>query len=136
MRAKIIGAPSQRGSQIRPAYVPNEQGVSSEHGVWVDRVFLEIKDQDGDGLDGVTWSFQHLEAQARKLERVSIRHRNKRILRLGAATQINGGAAAVAQFQMPGNKIGVEVCQKDMADAETQFLCVRHILLDISLRVD
>ena len=73
------------------------------------RVFLEIEDQDGDGLDGVAGGFQYLQTQARKVEGVSIGHRHKGVLRLGAAPQINDGTAAVAQFEMPGDEVGVEV---------------------------
>ncbi len=118
MRAEIVGGPAQRGSQIWPAYVADEQGVSGEHGVRVGWVFLEIKDQDGDGLDGVARGFQDLQAQAGKVEGVSIGHGDKGVFRFGSAAQINGGAAAVAQFEMAGDEVGVEVGQKDVADVE------------------
>ena len=45
-------------------------------------------------------------------------------------------AAAVAQLQMPGNKVGMEVGQKDVADVEAKSLRVRHVLFDITLRID
>jgi hypothetical protein len=72
-------------------------------------VFLEIKDQDGDGLDGVARGFQDLQAQGGEVEGVSIGHGHKGEFRFGAAAQIDGCAAAVAQLQMTGNEVGVEV---------------------------
>ena len=80
--------------------------------------FSGIKDQDRDGLDGVARGFQNLQAQAGKVEGISIRHGHKGIFRLGAAAKINGCAAAVAQLQMAGNEVGMEVGQKDVANVE------------------
>ena len=43
---------------------------------------------------------------------------------------------AVAQFQMAGDKVGVEMGEKDVADVEPQFLGVGQVLLNIALGVD
>src|SRR5271156_6332835 len=118
MCAEIVGGPSQRGSQVWPAYVADEQGVSSEHGVRVGWILLEIEDQDGDGLDGVARGFQDLQAQSGKVEGISIGHGHKGIFRFGASAQIDGGAAAVAEFKMAGDEVGVKVGQEDVADVE------------------
>ena len=37
---------------------------------------------------------------------------------------------------MPGDKVGMEMGQKDMADREAPSLRVHHVLLDIALRID
>jgi hypothetical protein len=37
---------------------------------------------------------------------------------------------------MSGNKVGMEVCQKEVADLEIKSLRVRHVLFDIALGID
>jgi hypothetical protein len=37
---------------------------------------------------------------------------------------------------MPGNEIGVEMAEEDMANVEIEPPCVRQILLHIALRID
>ncbi len=49
---------------------------------------------------------------------------------------MDGRAAAIAQLQVTGNEIGVEVAEKDVADLQPEFLGVDHVLLDVALRVD
>ena len=98
--------------------------------------FGEIEDQDGDGLDGVAGGFEDLQAQAGEVERVAILHGDEGVLGLGAAAEMDGGAAAVAQFQMAGDEVGVEVGEEDVADLEAEFFGVGEVLLDVALRVD
>ncbi len=96
----------------------------------------KIEDEDADRLDGVPGRFQHLQPQAGKLQRGAIRHGDERILSLGAAAQVDCGAAAVAKLQMAGDKVGVEVGEKDMADGESVSSGVSEVLLDIALGID
>jgi hypothetical protein len=49
---------------------------------------------------------------------------------------VDSCAATVAQLQMPGDKVGVEMAEKDVADLEAQFLGVGQILLNIALGVN
>ena len=49
---------------------------------------------------------------------------------------MDGRAAAVAQLQMAGDEVGVEVGEEDMADLEAKFFGVGQILLDVALGVD
>ena len=73
------------------------------------RVFLEIEDQDRDGFDGVTGRFEDLQSQAREVQRIAVLHRHQRVFRLCAGAEVDGGTAPIAQFQMAGQKVGVEV---------------------------
>ena len=45
---------------------------------------------------------------------------------------MDGCAATVAQFQMAGDKVGVEMSEKDVADLQSQFLGVGQVLLNIA----
>ena len=136
MRAEIVGGPAQRGAQVGAADVADEQRVAGEDGVRFGRVLLQIEHQDRDGLDGVARGFQHLQAQAREVERVAVLHGDEGVFRLGARAEMDGGAATVAQFQMAGDEVGVEVGQKDVADLEAEFLGVGQVLLDVALGID
>src|SRR5277367_4238546 len=83
---------------------------------------------------------KHLEAQMRELERIAVLHRHEGVFGLGAGTKMDGCTTflgtQVAQLQMAGDKVGVEMGEKDMADLESQFLGVVQVLLNIALRVD
>ena len=58
------------------------------------------------------------------------------VFRLGAGAEMDGRAATVAQFQMAGDEVGVEMGEKDVADLEAEFLGVGQVLLNVALRVD
>ena len=45
-------------------------------------------------------------------------------------------AATLAQFQMAGDEVGVEMSQENVPDQEAEFLGVGQVLLNVSLRVD
>ena len=49
---------------------------------------------------------------------------------------MDGRAAAVAQFEMAGDEVGVEVREEDVTDLEAELVSVVEILLDVALRVD
>ena len=62
--------------------------------------------------------------------------RRERILRLGRRAQIDGGAGAVAQLEMPGDEVGVEVRQEDVRDPQAVLGGKGEILVDVALRID
>jgi hypothetical protein len=49
---------------------------------------------------------------------------------------MDGRAAAVAKFQMAGNKVGVEMCQEHVANLKAEFFSVGEVLLNIALGID
>jgi len=81
-------------------------------------------------------SFKHHEAEAGEIEGIAVFHGNERVFRLGARTEVNDSAAAITQFQVAGDEIGVEVRKKHMADLEPEFLGVGQVLLDVALGID
>ena len=134
--AEVVGGPPERSAQVGAADVADEQRVAGEDGVRFRGVLLEIEDQDRDRLDGVAGGFEDLQAQSRELERIAVLHRDEGVFRLGAGAEMDGRAATVAQFQMAGDEVGVEVGEEDVADLEPEFLGVGQVLLDVALGVD
>ena len=80
------------------------------------RVLSEIEHQDRDRLDGVAGSLEHLHAQSREVERIAVLHGDEGVFGLGAGAEMDGRAATVAQLQVAGDEVGVEVAEKDMAN--------------------
>ena len=81
-------------------------------------------------------SLQHLQAHSREIENVAILHGDEGVFRLGAGAEMDGGAAPVAQFQMAGNKVGMEMGEKHVADLQAVFFRVDQILLNVALRIN
>src|SRR5215469_11825470 len=84
----------------------------------------------------MAWRFEDLQAQARELERIAVFHRGEGVLGLRAGAESNRGTAAVAQLQMPGDEIGMEMREEDVADGEAELCGVGQVLLDIALRIN
>ena len=99
-------------------------------------VLLQIEDQDRNGLDRVAGSLENFEAHSREIKRIAILHRHECVFRLGAGAEMDRRAATVAQFQMPGDEVGVKMGEEYVPDLEAEFLRIGQVLLDIALRVD
>ena len=77
-----------------------------------------------------------MQAQSREVESIAVLHSDEGVFRLGAGAEMDGRAATVAQLQMAGDEVGVEVGEKDVADLEAKFFGVGQVLLDVALGVD
>ena len=55
---------------------------------------------------------------------------------VGVDPEMDGGAAAVAQFEMSSDEVSVEVTQEDVANVEAQLFRVVQIRLNVALRID
>ena len=67
---------------------------------------------------------------------MAVLHCYERVLRLSLGAKMDGRAAAVAQFQMAGHEVRVEVGQENMPNCAAELLGIRQVLLDVALRVD
>ena len=56
--------------------------------------------------------------------------------RFGVRAEMDHRAATVAQLQMAGDKVGVEMGEEDVSDLESGCFRVRQVLLDVALRID
>jgi hypothetical protein len=55
---------------------------------------------------------------------------------VSAGAEMDGGATTVAQFQMAGYEISVEVSEENMPDFEAKFPGIGQVLLNVALRID
>ena len=58
------------------------------------------------------------------------------ILRLRRRAQIDRRAGAIAQFEVAGNEVGMEVREEDVLDSQTVLGGEREVLIHVTLRVD
>ena len=79
--------------------------------------------------------FQHLQAHAPEFDNFAIAQGSKRVRRFRRGAEINRGALAIAQFQMPGDKIGVEMGQEHVLNFESVLGGKRDVLVRVALRV-
>ena len=134
--AKFGGRPAQRRAQIGPPHVADEQSVSGEHGMRLRVAGVQVVNDDGDRLRRVARRFQHLQAHAPEFENVAIVKRSKRVPRFRRGAQIDRRAHAIAQLQMPGDEIGVEMRQEYVLDLERVLGGKRDVLVGVPLRVN
>ena len=134
--AQVVSGPAKRGAQVRAADIADEQRVAGQHGIGFGRILFQIENQDRNRLDGVAGRLKHFEAQPRELERIAVFHRDEGVLGLGARTEMDDRARAVAQFQVTGHEVGMEVSKEDVADLEAKTLGLSQILLYVALGID
>src|SRR5438477_12023080 len=79
MCAQIVGGPPERSPQVGTADIADKQSIAGENGVRLYAVFLEIEDQDRNGLDRMAGSFENLEPQPRELQRIAVLHRHESV---------------------------------------------------------
>jgi len=120
----------------RSPYIADEQSISREHGVGHCAAGVQVVHQNGNRLGSVPRRFQRLETHAPKLDSVVIAKRGKRVPCFRRGAEIDRRAHPVAQLQMPGDEIGVQVRQEDVLDGEPMFGGKRNVLVDVALRVN
>ena len=97
---------------------------------------VEIVNDDGDRFGSVAGRFQRFQADASEFEDVAIVERSERVRRFRGGAEIDGRADAIAQFEMPGDEIGVEMGEEDVLDGEGVFGGEGEVLIDVALRID
>ncbi len=97
---------------------------------------VEVVDDDGDGLRRVAGRLQRLQADASEFDGVVITKRRECVARFCRRAEIDGRARAIAQLQMAGDEIGMQMGQEDVPDGERVFGGEFHVLIDVPLRID
>ena len=127
----VAGHPSAARKSGRPTSPMNNVSPVRTHMLHITP--CEIVNDDGDRLRSVTRCFQHLQTYALEFENVAIATRSKCVRCFGRRAEIDRCAHAIAQFQMPGNEIGVEMSQEYVLDLERVFGSKLNVLVRIPL---
>ena len=134
--AQFASGPAQCRAQIGAPDVANEQSVASKYAMRLRIAGLQIVNENGDRLRSMPRRFQYLQPHAPEFKNVAIVHRSKRVRRLSRGAQIDARACAIAQLQMPRDKISVKMRQEYVFDFERVLGRKRNVLIDVPLRVD
>jgi hypothetical protein len=135
--AEVAAGPAGRGEQIRPPDVADEQRVAREHGVRRGVACAAVVDDDRDRLGRMAGRFQDHQPDARaEVDDVAVVQRRGGVFGLRRLADVDRGAGPIAQLEVPGDEVGVEVRQEDVRDA--QAVLGRHgdVLIDVTLRID
>ena len=109
-RAKLARLPPERGSQVGPPDVADKQRVPGQDRMRCRLADIQIVDGERDRFRRVSGRGDRLQPHAPELDAVAVSERRERVLRLGGA-EINPRPDAIAQFQVAGDEIGVEVVE-------------------------
>ena len=96
----------------------------------------EIVDEDGDGLGRVPGRLQDLQAHLAELEDVAVGQRRELVFRLRPRAQVNARPHPLAQLEVAGHEVGVEVRQDDVLDAEPLDGGVLQVLFHVASGID
>ena len=61
---------------------------------------------------------------------------DERVLGLRLGAQVDGRAGPIAQLEVAGEEVGVQVRQEHVRDAQAVLAREREVLLDVALRID
>src|SRR3989304_6012708 len=89
----------------------------------------------GPPASGVARRPGRLEAHVAELEPGAVGERREGVLGPRAGAQVDARAGAVAQLEVAGDEVGVEVREDRVLDAQAQGLGVGEVLIDVALRV-
>ena len=135
--SQIGSRPAEGRAQVGAADIADEQRVAGEHGVGL---CVRLSGDRRPGSRSIRWCGRESRAPAGAVpgkSRVSPSFMaTKAYSACGAGAEVDGRAATVAQLEVAGDEIGVEVGEKDVADLEAEFLGVGEVLLDVALRID
>jgi len=134
--AELSGGPAEGGAEIGSADIADEEGVAGEDGVRFVGIGVAVEDEDGDGFGRVAGGFEDLESDLAEVEAVAVAEWGERVLGFGGGTEADSGADAVAELEMAGDEIGVQVGEEDVLDGEVVLGGEGEVLVDVALGIN
>ncbi len=133
--AEFAGLQAERGQQVGPPDVADEQGVTGQHPVG-DRVRRVLVHQDADRLRRVAGSLADLEGHLAQADPLAVGEPPDRVLHLGGGPAVaDPGPGRGRQLQVPGGEIGVEVRVDHRLDGEPAGPRAGEVLGHVAARV-
>ena len=133
---QLVGRDADARQQVGPAHIADEERVAGEGRQRFGRARGEVVDQNRDPLGRVARGLHDLELDVAKLDRVAVLHLDALELRLGPAAEMDRRPGLVAELDVAGDEVGVEVGQEDVLDRVAAGLGVGEVLVDVPLRID
>ena len=124
---EVIRGPSDRGEQVRPADVADEQRVAGEHGPRR-RVARVLPHDDRDRFRRVTRGVTDLERDVAEREPLPVGETVDREVGPGFVAVGDDRAGRGGELEVTGEEVGVEVGLDHPLDAQTRRVGVGHVL--------
>jgi hypothetical protein len=100
------------------------------------RLFVSSKTEQRDRLRRVARRGDRTQPHLTEVDLVTVGQAGEGVFGGRLGPEIDARAGAVAQLQVAGQEIGVQVRQHDMADGQAVLGGIGQVLLDIALRID
>ena len=96
----------------------------------------EVEDEDRDRLGRVAGRLQCLQTHVSELDSGAVAERRELVLGLRPGAEVDARRLAVAQLQMPREKVRMQVRQQDVLDPAAELVRVRDVLAHVALGID
>ena len=107
--AQVGRRPTESDPQIGTTDIADKEGVAGEHRVRLRCAFLQIVHQKRNGFGSVAGGFEGFEAHVPEFDGGAVGERRKAVFGLGFGANIDHRTNPVAEFQMAGNEIGMQM---------------------------
>jgi hypothetical protein len=134
--AKIGARPARRREQVGTADVTDEQRVAGQHRMWNSLGGSQVVDDDRHRLGGMAGCFEDRQSDRAELDDIAVVQWRGRILRFRRLADVDAGAGPIAQLEVTGDEIGMQVGEEDVSDTQPVLRRERHVLIHVALRVD
>ena len=134
--AEISSGPPESDPKIGTTYIADEQSVSGKDSVRLRIALAEIVDEKRNRFGSVAGSFEGCYAHEAKLDEGAVFEGSEAVLGLGFSAQVDCGADTIAEFQVPGDEVSVEVGEKDVFDLKIALGGKIQVDVDIALGID
>jgi hypothetical protein len=100
------------------------------------RVGVQVIYEDRNRLGGMPRGLEHLEADPSNGYPVAIREWRELIFGVSTTAEVDPGALPIAQLEMPGDEVGVEMSKEHVPDPAAEPVGILNVFVNITLRVD
>src|SRR5436305_620897 len=96
----------------------------------------EIEDEERNGVGGMAGGFEGLNADLAEGDGCAVVEWSECVLGFGSGSEVDGCVDAVAEFEVAGDEVGVEMGEEDVLDGQRVLLGEGEILCDVALGID
>src|SRR6185369_1130326 len=100
------------------------------------RLLIITSDHQANALQRMPWGFENLDASPAEGQLEAILNGDVRKCDPGLRPEINPGSSARGEFLVPGDKIGMQVGLKNVADDKPVFFGGLEIKIHVALRIN